>query len=125
MTEDLGRIFPALTGIRSNAETAALYSELQMLTARYGPRCKTLPAFPQASFLTNTEPPLPLDWVVAREMNADSALIIKTLQIEKPVLLIEKQYLVAMENDPELVLVRSIVRSATLLEETRYFLVMR
>ncbi|MCY7327280.1 MAG: hypothetical protein LH618_01885, partial [Saprospiraceae bacterium] len=125
MTEDLGRIFPALNGIYSNAETAALYSELKMLSEQYGPNFKTLPAFPQANFLTNTGPPLPLDWVVAREMNADSALVMKVLQTEKPILLIEKQYLATLETDPELALVRSIVHTATRLEETPHFWVMQ
>jgi|GEM_PF-435307 len=125
MTEDLGHVFPALGGIYSNAETATLYSELKMLSERYGPNFKTLPSFPQANFLTNTLPPLPLDWVVAREMNGDSALISKALQKNKPVLLIEKQYLAAIETDSQFLLVRSVIYSAARLEETSYFLIMQ
>ncbi len=125
MTENLGRIFPALSGIYSNAETADLYKELKMLADRYGPNVKTLPSFPQANFLTNTAPPLPLDWVVAREMNTDSAFVMRVLQEKKPVLFIEKQYLTTIETDPQLALVRSIVRSATRLEETPHFLVVQ
>ncbi len=125
MTEDLGRVFPALSGIYSNVETVALYEELKMLTARYGPNVKTLPSFPQANFLTNTMPPLPLDWVVSREMNADSALVMKVLQKKNLVLFIEKQYLTTIETDPELALVRSVVNMATRLEETPHFWVMQ
>lgn len=125
MTENMGAIFPALTGIYSDVETAALYQELRSLAARYGPNFKTLPAFPQANFLTNTAPPLPLDWVVAREMNADSALVTNILQTKKPVLLIEKRYLPVIKTDPELALVRSVIDSANLLEETPHFLVLQ
>ena len=125
MTEDLGCIFPALRGIRSDLETATRYGELKMLTNRYGPHCKTLPAFPQANFLTNTLPPLPLDWVASREMNADSTLVMNALKRAQPVLLIEKSYLSAIETDPELALVRSVFHSATRLGETTNFLVMR
>ncbi len=125
MTEPLGSIFPALAGIRSDPETAALYRDLRSLVERYGPHCKTLPAFPQANFLTNTASPLPLDWVVMREMNADSALVVNALRQNKPVLLIEKRYLTAIETDPQLALVRSMMREATRLEETPFFLVMQ
>ena len=125
MTEELGSIFPALRGIRSDAETAALYRDLRSLTARYGPNCKTLPAFPQANFLTNTPSPLPLDWVVTREMNADSAFVLDAFRQEKPVLLLEKRYLAAILTDPQLTLVRRMMQEAVQLEETSFFLVMQ
>ena len=125
MTENMGQIFPALHGIYSDGETAALYRELRDLSAKYGPNFKTLPAFPQANFLTRTVPPLPLDWVVKREMNADSALVMTDLQQKNPVLLLEKRYLPAIETDPELTLVRAVLHTAERLEETPHFLVLR
>ena len=125
MTENMGAIFPALSGIYSDVETAALYRELRSLAARYGPDFKTLPAFPQANFLTGTVPPLPLDWVVTREMNTNSMLVMNALQANKPTLLIEKRYLPAIQTDPELALVRTVLDSANLLEETPHFLVVQ
>ncbi len=125
MTEDLGQIFPALGGIYSTPETRMLYRELQALAAKYGPNFKTLPSFPQANFLTHTAPPLPLDWVVAREMNADSSLVMSTLINNRPVLFLEKKYLNALETDPELMLLRPLLQSAERVEETQYFLVLR
>ncbi len=125
MREDMGQIFPSLGGIYSDAETAVLYRELRVLAVQYGPHVKTLPAFPQANFLTNTPPALPLDWVVTREMNADSNLVMSALMRNKPVLLIEKRYLKAISTDPELSLVRSVIHSAERLAETPHFLVLR
>lgn len=60
MDQDLGRIFPSLRGVFSDNETAERYMELQILAERYS-NFAVLPAFPQANFLSQTYPPLPLD----------------------------------------------------------------
>ncbi len=124
MTEHLGRVFPALTGVYSSAETAALYRDLRDLAERYGPDFKTLPAFPQANFLTGTRPPLPLDWVVEREMGKGRNLAHDAITTVKPVLFMEKTWLNRIETDPELRLTRDAVRQGRVVEETAYFKVL-
>ncbi len=125
MTEHLGAIFPSLTGIYSTPETAEKYRELRDLTARYGPHFKTLPAFPLANYLTHTPPPLPLDWVVQREMGRAGPQVDSLLQREKPVLLVEKAYLPRLDSDPELWLTRNAVKQGRVVEETQHFAVVR
>jgi hypothetical protein len=124
MDRDLGQIFPALTGIYSTPEKSLLYADLKNLAARY-PVFKTLPAFPQAGFLTGTKPPLPLDWVVRRETNGNDAPLWAAMQKNRPVLLVEKNAEAKIASDPELVFVRAVLEKATILEETAYFKVMR
>jgi len=124
MTEHLGAIFPRLSGIYSSPETAALYRDLADLTRRYGPTVKTLPAFPQANFLTGTRPPLPLDWVVEREMGAGRALVEAELSCVRPVFFIEKSQIEYVENNPEAALVRRLLENGKRLEETPFFWVL-
>ena len=122
MATPLGNIFPKLDGLYSTPETGQLYLDLKNLASRY-PNFKTLPAFPQANFLTGTRPPLPLDWVVNRETNGDNMLILKNLEENRPVLFIEKRWLEQIKTDPELRLTRELSQSGTILDETPYFLV--
>ncbi len=121
MTIHLGDIFPKLHGIYSSAETAALYRDLRDLAAQYGPNFKTLPAFPHANFLTGTRPPLPLDWVVAREMQAGTEQVVREVQHQKPVLFIEKEYAERLGTDPELQFTKDCLRQGRVVAETGYF----
>lgn len=123
MKEQMGSIFPALSGIYSDPETAALYRELRQLADRYGPDFKTLPAFPQANFLTHTTPPLPLDWVVNRETNGKNELIYH--QLTKPHLyfFIQKAFREKIETDPELEISRQVLEQGKIIEETPHFYV--
>jgi len=125
MTEHLGAIFPKLSGIYSTSETAALYRDLADLAGRYGPNIKTLPAFPQANFLTGTRPPLPLDWVVEREMGAGKALVEAELARAHIVFLVEKVFAAQLRNDPEMVWANHIFTTGSVVEETPFFLVIR
>jgi len=124
MATPLGNVFPKLDGLYSTPETGQLYLDLKKLASRY-PNFKTLPAFPQANFLTDTYPPLPLDWVVNREMNGDNTLILKNLEENRPVLFIEKRWLEQIKTDPELSLTRELLQTGTLLDETPHFLVVK
>ena len=119
--EDMGDVFPRLNGIYSSPETAALYRDLDRLTKRYGPNFKILPAFPQANFLTNTHPPLPLDWVVKREMGAGSRLVLEALHATRPHLFIEKTYLKQIQTDPELSFIKTLLSTAAVVDESDYF----
>jgi hypothetical protein len=124
MDVPMGGIFPALDGLRSDEATAALYRDLKNLAERYGPGFKTLPAFPQANFLTRTPPPLPLDWVVRRETNGHFHPVMEALQKNRPVLFIEKRYARALGDDPELAFVRTLRDRGRLVEETPHFWVL-
>jgi hypothetical protein len=124
MVTPMGEVFPQLTGIYSTSEKGQFYLELKNLAAEY-PNFKTLPAFPQANFLTKTRPPLPLDWVVNRETNGDNTLILKNLQENKPTLFIEKKYADKIPNDPELSLTRDLLRTGTIVDETPHFWVVQ
>ena len=126
MTVEMGTIFPAMNGIRSDTATAALYRDLRDLAGRYGPMVKTLPSFSQANFLTRTYPPLPLDWVVGRESTGGNALIIEQLDRNKPVFFIEKSYDKArIATDPELAFTQKVLSEGKLLDETPHFWVVQ
>ena len=124
MKTHLGEVFPALQGIYSTAEKGQLYLDLKKLAAQY-PCFKTLPAIPQANFLTRTYPPLPLDWVVNRETNGDNALILKAIEKNKPVLLVEKTWAEKCETDPELTLTLGVLRKGIILGESPHFWVVQ
>lgn len=125
MTAHLGAVFPKLTGIYSDSTTLVLYQELKMKTAQYGPVVTTLPAFPQAAFLTGTPPPLPLDWKVRRETGGFEPRLEAALRQRRPVLFIEKSHAAALQRDnpadPELLFARKCLREGRLLEETPHF----
>ncbi len=125
MSVHLGAIFPRLSGIYSSPETADLYRDLDRLSKLYGPKIKTLPAFPQANFLTNTAPPLPLDWVVEREMGAGRSFVETTAEAQRPIYLIEKTQTKQIEADAELSWTKAILSPSTRLEETHWFQVVR
>jgi hypothetical protein len=125
MTEPMGDIFPALSGIYSDRETADLYRDLKQLVQRYGPNFKTLPAFPHSNFLTKTYPPLPLDWVVNRETNGDNSLVVSNLQEKRPILFIQKSFQEKIASDPELEITRQALQQGKLLEETPHFWVVQ
>ncbi len=125
MQVHLGEVFPALRGIYSTQKKADLYRDLKQLCAFYGPNVKTLPTFTQANFLTHTYPSLPLDWVVAREMGRDTVKMLQQYRQNKPYLLIEKVYLQRiMSNDPEYEFCRKIMKNATKVAETKFFIVL-
>lgn len=125
MTAHLGAIFPKLSGIYSSPQTAEQYRDLRDLALRYRQNFKTLPAFPLANYLTDSYPPLPLDWVVLREMGAGQPLVESAFLQEKPVLFIEKNYLARLESDPELKMTFDILQNARVMEETDFFIVVR
>jgi hypothetical protein len=121
MTEDMGVVFTPLNGIRSDKETAELYANLRLLSQKYGPHFKVLPAFPQANFLCQAYPPFQMDWVVRRENNGQDQVLYEQWNQLKPVLFIEKKYAAQIETDPELTFTRSCLHSGKIAEETAYF----
>ncbi|MBL7781874.1 MAG: hypothetical protein JNM22_11705 [Saprospiraceae bacterium] len=125
MTVSMGAIFPKLSGIYSTPEKVDLYAELSRLRQEFGQNYIVLPAFPQAHFLTGDCSPIPLDWVVKRETNGDSALILKALSNSHPFVFIEKEFLKNITADPELEHVRQIMAQSVFVEESTFFLVYR
>jgi hypothetical protein len=121
MTIPLGDIFPRLSGIYSDSETAARYRELKRLTEKYGVNFTVLPAFPQANYLTNTYPLLPLDWIVNRETNGDNYLIYNALNTYRPVCFVERNYQEKWLVEEQLQVTRRVVESGKLLERTTFF----
>lgn len=121
MTEPMGVIFPKLSGVYSDRETSGLYQDLKQLAEQYGSNFKVLPAFSQANFLTNTSPPLPLDWVVNRETNSNNNLIVNELKEKGPVIFIQKSFKLKIESDPEMDLTRLILASGKIVQETSNF----
>jgi hypothetical protein len=124
MHSDLGKVFPKLSGIYTSEAHAALYQDLKETVARFGPRVKTLPNFTLANYLTNTNPPLPLDWVVQRELS-DKYLSDSILQQEQLVFLIQKAQLAAIQIDPEMKFTRNVLEKGNIIAETAHFLVVR
>ena len=124
MNCELGTVFPKLNGIRSDRATCDLYADLKKLADRY-PGFTVLPVFPMANFLTDTPPPLPLDWVVNREMNGDRASVQAVLEEKKPYLFIERSQIEKIERDPEMSLTKDCLDSGKVIEETPFFLVLK
>lgn len=125
MTMPLGQIFPALNGIYTTPQKAALYADLAALAKRYGPDFTVLPTFSLANFLTRTRPPLPLDWVVRREMGRYEAFVEKEALRQSPVFFLEKTAVPLLDTDAELALVKKLYRQGEVLEETLHFIVFR
>ncbi|MEI6410380.1 MAG: hypothetical protein WCR52_13415 [Bacteroidota bacterium] len=125
MNVSMGAIFSRLSGIYSDAETAAMYRELKDLAARYGPDFKTLPAFPLANYLTQTRPLLPLDWVVKRELSGGQTILSKAISGKEITYFIQKSCQESLQTDPELEFTRSIREQGVMIEETAHFWVMK
>ncbi|MGC8741507.1 MAG: hypothetical protein ACP5UB_08620 [Candidatus Sumerlaeaceae bacterium] len=64
----MGTIFKKASFIWADERSWRCYSELAALTKRYGTNFKTLPNVPLANYLTNTIPPIPVDWVEDYEL---------------------------------------------------------
>ena len=124
LNRDMGDVFPRLNGIYSDTLTWERYSDLKALAAQW-PLFKTLPAFPQANWLTDTRPVFPLDWVVQREMNARAPWVREQSANTDRVYFIEKNWMERISTDPELALTREIVEKGVRLEETQHFLVVK
>lgn len=65
---DAGKVFPRLSHIYTGPYLYSKCQELQTLTQEYTGSFAVLPAFPLAHYLTETRPPLPIDWAHNAEM---------------------------------------------------------
>jgi hypothetical protein len=121
MSAHLGDIFPALRGIWSTPQKAALYADLQALGRRYGPHIAVLPAFPQADMLLSQRPLLGIDWVVTREMGGQEQRVLRDLTAPGVVVLLERSWAARIATDPELALIRRLLEHSTPIAETPFF----
>lgn len=121
MNNDLGVIFPKLDGIQSSAEKAALYGEFKRFTAEIGHNFAVLPAFPLANYLTDTEPVLPLNWVVNREMNGRNSAIYRILASKKPMILVQNEFIARAAADPELEITQWVLQRGEKVRSGQYF----
>jgi hypothetical protein len=120
MDTAMGPIFPVLNGIYSTRETADLYRDLQNIAQKY-PQMAVFPAFPQASFLLQRKPLMPLDWTVRREMGGFEPWLDRALQAARPVLVLEKKYKNELPVSKEYAWLWETLQKARLIDETPYF----
>ncbi|MDR1777654.1 MAG: hypothetical protein LBR31_07500 [Desulfovibrio sp.] len=64
LTYDAGSVYPRASGVFVDRETLDKLRELRLLRLKYGPRYKTLPAFPLAYFLNDDKPAYPAEWLM-------------------------------------------------------------
>lgn len=121
----IGDIYPRARGIFSDKKTFEKYMEVHLLWEKYEGDKVVLPWFTQVHFLENTCPILPLDWVVNREMNGDTALIFSILREKHPLVLVEKSQLSLIGNDPEHVVSKTVVEQWKLIAEGEFYLVFK
>ncbi len=120
MTAPMGALFPRLHGIYTSPAHRDMYADLKKLSKKY-PVFKTLPSFPQANYLCNTPPPLPLDWVVAREIARAQEQVEAAAKRSSPVWFVEKRYANRLSQDEQLKFTQEIVQKGRILEETPHF----
>jgi hypothetical protein len=120
MTAPMGALFPRLHGIYTSQVHWNLYADLKDLSKKY-PSFKTLPSFPQANYICNTPPPLPLDWVVEREMGGARLQVEQVARKIRPVWFVEKNYANRLSQDEQLKFTQEIVQKGRILEETPHF----
>ncbi|MEL6866174.1 MAG: hypothetical protein AAFP19_17225 [Bacteroidota bacterium] len=117
------QVFPALKGIYSDEATYLLYSDLKGLQEHYGPRFKTLPAFPLSNYLTQTQSPLPLDWVIRPETNGPQPKLYQLVDKSDYYFFIEKSYGEQLLKNPKFELTKYVMDHLDRIEETPYFYV--
>lgn len=123
MTYAMQTIFPKLQWIYSDQGTFEKYTELKQLHAKYGDQFKTLPSFPHSNYLTNTQSPFPIDWVVNEETNHRNEDLYRILETTEAYFFVEKEYDERLKRYDKYEISRYVLEHFTILEETRYFYV--
>ncbi len=95
---DMDKVFPRLAFIKSDKQTFTEYTELKNLADQYGNNFKTLPGVPLANFLTNTIPPIGVDWALDIEVNFHTDVIIDQLNKSNCYVFVERN---ALLKDPK------------------------
>lgn len=87
---DLSNIFPKLSYIKVSKETFDKYNELFLLHKKYGDNFKTLPGMPLSNYLTDTQSPINIDWVINAETSNHNDDLINILKAKNTIIFIEK-----------------------------------
>lgn len=124
LTQPMEKVFPRLTGIYSDTATYHRYQELKVLATRY-PNFKTVPAFPSAHYLTQTQPPVSIDWLIDEEIGEAKPMVIQSFTQHQPILFVERVYLPGLYTAPRLRLVQELLSQSEELERTPNFIVLR
>lgn len=99
LTLHAGTVFPALSGVLVDRRMYDTLSELKALRAAYGPRYKTLPAFPLAYMLTGDRPALPAEWLQDWEIAGQTEAIYDLLVQRDIVVFFERDQLETVAPD--------------------------
>ncbi len=88
----LGDHFPKLNYIYTHREMYEKYGEIKQLNEIYGDNFTVLPAMPLANYLTNTLPPLQIDWAHDAEIAYEYGLelILNKLEETRPIIFVDK-----------------------------------
>ncbi len=123
MTYKMEEIFPKLKYIYSDQDTYDKYADLKNLNVKYGDDFKTLPSFPLSNYLTNTNSPLPLDWVFNAETNGQNNQIYQALENFNGYIFMEKAYIDKIENMPKYEVSKYVLTHYKLVEKTPNFFI--
>lgn len=127
LTYHLGDHFPKLNHVYTNPTMYGKYGEVKTLHEKYGDNFTVLPAFPLANYLTNTTPPIQIDWAHDAEMAYDYGLerILQRVDQVQPTVFVDKV------NGPKeayedikqyrSLLTKHVLDHWTKLEETEYY----
>ncbi len=123
MQYSLETLFPKLKYIYSDAATFEKYRELKELTRQYEGCFSVLPSFPLANYLTETRSPLPLDWVIAPEINSRSELVLEEIENSGCHYFIEKSYKQDIQDRKKFELTKMMMQRLDKLDEKKHFYV--
>ncbi len=87
----MGELFKKASYIWADERSWQCYSELKKLVERYGTNFKTLPNVPLANYLTNTLPPIPVDWVEDYELPGEWRDVARQLDHSGAVVFLRKE----------------------------------
>jgi hypothetical protein len=96
----LAQAFERFRGVRSSAETVALYEELASMLPTDGSPFTVLPARPLAHFLADQPPPIQVDWARNAETDGRTDELIERLETTRPLVLVERAAPGRCEGEP-------------------------
>ena len=88
----LGDHFPKLNFVYTNSTLYEKYGEVKTLHEVYGDNFTVLPALPLANYLTNTKPPISIDWAHDAEIAYEYGLErnLNELESRRPTVFVDK-----------------------------------
>lgn len=127
LTYHLGDLYPKMNYVYTHKELYEKYAEVKSLHEKYGDSFSVLPAMPVANYLTNTQPPIQIDWAHDAEIAYEYGLerILRKMEETRPVIFVDKvdgprDAFVRTEHYGS-ALTRHVIEEWTKLEETEYY----